>query len=187
METQDETKLVGFVKQVKIVDKDGTTKYVQRRGRGTFFFIPFRKIGQLIEKLLNVARKVGWKTEEAEAEKKIGELNSKIEEMQVTILNLRSKNDNTSLLFKVQSMSSSAIYAGLYASAKLNMTVPGLSIVPSSLTIEAIGPHGTTGDYAFNIVSNSAPPGTYGYVISLYSKDNQLIQQISEQITVTGS
>jgi hypothetical protein len=95
-------------------------------------------------------------------------------------------NDNTSLLFKVQSMSSSVVYSGLVVSAKLNMTVNGLSVTPSSLPIESIGPQGMTGDYAFAIVSNSAPPGTYGYVISLYSKGNQLIQQIPELIVVTA-
>ncbi len=93
-------------------------------------------------------------------------------------------NDNTSLLFKVQSMSSSVIYSGLVVSVKLNMSVDHLSIVPLSLPIESIGPQGTTGEYAFAIVSNGAPPGNYGYVISLYSKDNQLIQQIPELIVV---
>jgi hypothetical protein len=100
--------------------------------------------------------------------------------------NAIGRSDNTSLLFKVQSTSSSVVYGGLSVSAKLNLTVQGLSIVPSSLPIESIGPHGTTGDYSLSIVSNGAPVGTYGYVVSLYSKDNQLIMQIPELITVTG-
>jgi hypothetical protein len=83
-------------------------------------------------------------------------------------------------------MSSSVIYTGLTVSAKLNMTVAGLSIVPALQPIESIGPQGTTGEYNFAIVSNGAPVGTYGYVVSLYSKDNQLLSQVALQIVVTG-
>jgi hypothetical protein len=95
-------------------------------------------------------------------------------------------SDNTSLLFKVQSMSSSVIYSGLVVTAKLNASASGsgLSIIAQSLPIEPIGPEGTTGDYAFVVVSHSTPPGMYGYVISLYSKDDQLIQQFAEVIIV---
>jgi hypothetical protein len=98
------------------------------------------------------------------------------------------KYDNTTLLFKVQSMSSSVIYSGMTVSAKLQTppNVQGLSISPTSLAIEPIGPKGTTSEYGFVVISNGAPPGVYVWQILLYSKDNQLIMPQSLQITVTG-
>ncbi len=98
------------------------------------------------------------------------------------------KYDNTTLLFKVQSMSSSVIYSGMSVSAKLQTppNVQGLSISPTSLAIEPIGPKGTTSEYGFVVISNGAPPGVYIWQILLYSKDNQLIMQQPLQITVTG-
>lgn len=95
-------------------------------------------------------------------------------------------NDSTTVLFQVQSASSSVIYSGMYASATLDLNVPGLSIVPASSAIGPIGPNGRTGDHRFKIISNGAPPGTYNLRISLYSKDNQLVMQETLQVTVTG-
>jgi hypothetical protein len=102
--------------------------------------------------------------------------------------NTIGRYDNTTLLFRVQSMSSSVIYSGISVSAKLlrPLNVPGLSISPTSLAIEPIGPKGTTSEYGFIVISNGAPAGLYDWQILLYSKDNQLIMQQPLQITVTG-
>jgi len=51
-------------------------------------------------------------------------------------------NDGTTVLFQVQSTSSSVIYSGMCASATLDLNVPGLSIVPTSSAIGPIGPNG---------------------------------------------
>jgi len=94
--------------------------------------------------------------------------------------------DGTVLLFKVKSESVAVIYSGMSMTAKLATTVPGLSVLNSSLQIGPIGPNGITSDYAIQIVSNHAPPGTYTIQLSLYSKDNQLIAQQTVKITITG-
>jgi len=95
--------------------------------------------------------------------------------------------DSTSVLFKVHSKSTSVLYRGLYVKASLSINVPGISIDPSSIQIGALGPNGLTGDYSVQISTNNAPPGTYSLLISLYSKDNQLVAQQTEQFTVTAS
>jgi hypothetical protein len=95
--------------------------------------------------------------------------------------------DTTSVLFKVHSKSTSVLYNGLSAKATLTINVPGISIDPSSVQIGTLGPNGRTTDYSVQISTNNAPPGTYSLQISLYSKDNQLVAQQTEQFTVTAS
>lgn len=97
-------------------------------------------------------------------------------------------SDNTTLLFKIHGKSSLVIYHGLVATATLTTNVPGLSITPQSIQIMSVGPNGMTEDYRFNIRSDvgGAPPGTYTFQIQLFSKDNQMITQLTESITVNA-
>lgn len=96
------------------------------------------------------------------------------------------KTDSTTLLFKVHSKSNAVVYSGTLSKAVFSISVPGISIDPSSITVEPIGPNGRTGDYGFNITSDNAPPGTYNIILSLHSKENQLIMQNTIQLVVAG-
>jgi hypothetical protein len=96
------------------------------------------------------------------------------------------KTDSTTVLFKIHSKSSTVIYSGMTAKATLSINVAGVTIDPASILIEPIGPNGKTADYSFKISSNNTPPGTYDLSIYLFSKDNQLIQQQTLHLTVTG-
>jgi hypothetical protein len=97
-----------------------------------------------------------------------------------------SVNDTTTYLFQVHSKSSAVIYDGAFVTAKLAVTVPGLSISPSSIPVQSLGPDGKSHDYSFIISSNHAPPGTYSFQIALHSKDNQLVTSQTVQIVVAG-
>jgi len=88
VETNDGTKLVGIVKQVKLKDHKGNVIYVPRRGKQ--FYLPLRKVGRLLEVLRRILEKFGWKLEETESERRIGELNAKIDEMNLQFLALQS-------------------------------------------------------------------------------------------------
>ena len=94
------------------------------------------------------------------------------------------RNDNTKLYFKILSKSEKVIYRGLRVKANFSIDVPGLSISPPYLEIEDIGPNGKTKEYHFEITSNGAPPGKYTIIISLYSKDNQLIEKRTLELVV---
>jgi len=96
------------------------------------------------------------------------------------------KTDSTSLLFKTHSKSSRVVYTGIWSKLSLSIAVPGISVNPSSIQIEPIGPNGMTGDYRFSIITDNAPSGTYSLTIALYSKDNQLIAQQTVQLTVSA-
>lgn len=96
------------------------------------------------------------------------------------------KKDSTILLFKVHSKSNAVIYSGIMSKVTLSINVAGLTIDPLSIQIEPIGPNGRTGDYSYKISSDNTPPGTYGLLIHLFSKDSQLMQQQTMQLIVTG-
>jgi hypothetical protein len=100
--------------------------------------------------------------------------------------NTIGKKDSTTLLFKVHSKSNGVVYSATWSKAILSISVPGVSIDPSSLQVEPVGPNGRTGDYSFAITSDNAPPGTYNITISLYSKDSQLVMQQTVQLVVAG-
>jgi hypothetical protein len=96
------------------------------------------------------------------------------------------KTDSTAVLFKVQSHSNKVIYEGITARVSMSISVPGLAISPPTLSIDAIGPTGTSGDYSFTIKSNSSPPGSYDISIGLYSKSDVLIVVQTVTLVITG-
>lgn len=100
--------------------------------------------------------------------------------------NMIGKKESTILNFKVQSKSKSVIYYGLWSKPNLSMTVPGLFISPARIEVGSIGPAGKTGDYAFTITSNNAPPCMYKINLYLCSKDGQLIAQETVELVVGG-
>lgn len=93
--------------------------------------------------------------------------------------NVLGKSDTTSIKFKVRSDSKHAFYYDLKVVLKPAIGVPGLSITPASITIEALGPGGVSREYEFNITTSDTPPGAYELVIYLYSKDGRIAQQLS--------
>jgi hypothetical protein len=94
--------------------------------------------------------------------------------------------DSTTLLFKVVSQSHSETYQGLTAKASFNETAPSLTISPSVLSLNPIGPQGVSQQYSVTVTSNSTPPGVYTIILTLYSKDGQVAAQGTLQLTVTA-
>jgi hypothetical protein len=97
-----------------------------------------------------------------------------------------AKTDSTNVLFKVSSESKNVIYQCVYAAASFNVPAPGLALNPSRVPVSALGPQGTSNDYSISVSSDNTPPGQYVILLSLYSKDNQLITQASITITVSA-
>ncbi|MEM2373449.1 MAG: hypothetical protein QXI11_03310 [Thermoproteota archaeon] len=75
--------------------------------------------------------------------------------------------------FKIESMSSSTIYSGLYCKANFTINEPRLNmtITPISINVEPLGPQGKSKEYGFTVVARNAPPGTYGITVYLYSSE----------------
>jgi hypothetical protein len=96
------------------------------------------------------------------------------------------KTDSTTLLFGITSQSQSVVYQGMTAKLIFNVSAPGLSAAPNTISLDSIGPQGVSKDYAVTVNSNNTPPGVYTLVVSLYSKDNQLIAQGTLELTVTA-
>jgi hypothetical protein len=95
-------------------------------------------------------------------------------------------SESTTLYFKVTSMSQNVIYEGMRVSAIWSISAPGLTTVPSTISLSPVGPKGTSGNYNINITSNNTPPGQYTLTLLLYSKDNQLIDQQNFVLTVNA-
>ena len=93
--------------------------------------------------------------------------------------------DSTSLIFTVQSQSSSQIYAGTYVRLNMSINVPGLAVTPATINIDPIGPNGVSREYNFTISSNHSPSGTYTISIGLYSKDGVLVATKTAILTIT--
>jgi len=96
------------------------------------------------------------------------------------------RSDTTTALFKVLSKSQSVVYEGMVVRAAFTVSAPGLTVTPTGIPIDPIGPQGKSNDYAFAIRSNNTPPGKYTLLFSLYSRDNQLITQETLEITITA-
>lgn len=96
------------------------------------------------------------------------------------------KTDSTNVLFKVSSGSKNVIYQGIYATTTLSVAAPGLTLNPSTISVSALGPQGTSNDYSITVQSSSTPPGQYVIFLSLYSKDNQLVTRASITLTVSA-
>jgi hypothetical protein len=94
--------------------------------------------------------------------------------------------DSTSLIFTVQSHSSSQIYRGTYVRLNMSISVPGLAVSPATINIDLIGPNGVSREYNFTISSNHSPPGTYTISIGLYSKDGFLVATSTVTLVITA-
>ncbi len=77
-------------------------------------------------------------------------------------------NDLTTLYFKIKS-SSSLTYTNLTMSAASQLGTMGLTITPSAMDLDALGPTGTSREYAVEFKSTSMPPGTYNIAIRALS------------------
>jgi hypothetical protein len=95
-------------------------------------------------------------------------------------------NDNTRVYFNVQSGSSTVVYGGLSAVAVVNPQVSELTVSPTSIAIESIGPNGKTIQYSFMIQSVAAPPGKYNISIEILAGGN-VATSLTVQLTVTSS
>lgn len=77
------------------------------------------------------------------------------------------KNDNTTLYFNIKSDASKATYTGLSLIATPPQTSIGLTINP--LSLDAIGPQGTSKQYSLGISSHNTPNGQYTIEIQVMS------------------
>ena len=96
------------------------------------------------------------------------------------------RTDSTTASFKISSQSKNMVYEGMVATAAFMVSDPGLKIIPTQMSIEPIGPQGRSNDYGFTIDSNNTPPGKYMLLISLFSKDHQLVAEATLELTVTA-
>jgi hypothetical protein len=103
------------------------------------------------------------------------------------LLGLLSKDtigtsDQTTYHFRIQSRGA-AIYSGLSCQVNCTIEAPGLNISPTSISIERLGPQGTSEEKNFTITTTDALSGTYTITIYLYS-DQFLVEKHSAQLTV---
>ena len=76
--------------------------------------------------------------------------------------------DTTTFYFKIQNEEPQTC-TGLTATATLPAGSIGLITTPTSLTLDPLGPQGTSKQYSFGFTSNSTPTGTYNFVVTVYS------------------
>jgi hypothetical protein len=97
------------------------------------------------------------------------------------------RGDQTTLYFKVKSLSEKIIYSGIVAKVSLPLEPPGLKITPQEISIEDLGPKGETSEYHFKVVSEETPPGQYQIVIQLYTQDGVALPGTGKVVKVTVS
>lgn len=80
------------------------------------------------------------------------------------------QNGEKELSFKVKSNSENAVYDNLYAVLVVEETTDTITITPSKLDIDPMGPKGQNENpYEFTIKTNRTPEGTYDLTVVLYS------------------
>mgnify|MGYP000521755617 CR=1 FL=1 len=97
------------------------------------------------------------------------------------------RGDQTTLYFRVKSLSEKIIYSGIVARVTMPIKAPELKISPQEIPIEDLGPKGKTSEYQFKVISGETPPGQYPIVIQLYTEDGIAIPGAKETVRVTVS
>jgi hypothetical protein len=95
------------------------------------------------------------------------------------------QNDNTTLLFEIKSDSANWTYTGLSATATLPQSTLSLTITPNPLSIDNIGPQGTSKEYSFAVTSHNTPLGKYTITIHVFSGQYEIAINNTKQVTVS--
>jgi len=149
----------GKTAEVKLRYKDGSGDHETASTQVSFYLLPAVELFE-----------VGWKPEG----------------LQIFGKGTIGKTDKTELHFRVHSRGEQVIYAGLSAKIQCSTSVPGLSLSPTSMLIERIGPDGRTGQYSVSITSSSSPPGKYMIDIVLVTPEGYVITKQSAELTISG-
>lgn len=95
------------------------------------------------------------------------------------------QSDWTEMYLRVHSKSL-VVYTGLQIKAEISHANVGVSVSPPSRSVAPLGPSGTSESYTFKLQSQNAIVGVYQLKLSLYSKTNELVTQLSRDFTVTA-
>ena len=95
------------------------------------------------------------------------------------------RGDATTLHFQVKSLSENVIYEGLKAEVKVKIAPKGLTVSPSTVEVEMLGPKGVSPEYVITIsAAADVPPGEYPIEILLYTADGILVEAENVKLTV---
>jgi hypothetical protein len=95
-------------------------------------------------------------------------------------------NDNTTIFFKITSLSNSWTYTALSATATTLQGTQGLTMTPSSLDLGSIGPQGTSNEFAFELSTHNTPLGKYVITFHVFSGPYEIAVDNSKTLTVSS-
>ena len=95
------------------------------------------------------------------------------------------KNDTTRFHFRIQS-GGMVYYSNMYCVVNFTREALNMSIVPSIIEVEQLGPMGKSEDYVFTVKSANAKSGTYEVAIYLYSEGVYVRKHTAELKVVPG-
>lgn len=99
-----------------------------------------------------------------------------------------SRGDSTTFHFKVENLSEATIYKGIIAKVFMKLKPEGLSVSPSEIEIEGLGPKGISEEYVITVSADAnVPPGQYPIRIQLYTADGMLITGTEASVKLTVS
>ncbi|RLI35800.1 hypothetical protein DRO53_00260 [Candidatus Bathyarchaeota archaeon] len=97
-----------------------------------------------------------------------------------------SRGDSTVLRFQVKSLSQNVIYEGLRAEVKFRIAPEGLTLSPSTIEVEPLGPKGVSKTYSVTVAASSqTPPGEYPVQIQVYAADGTPLKEASTILKLT--
>jgi len=99
-----------------------------------------------------------------------------------------ARNDETEVYLRVVNKSKNAtvLYSGMSIKAELSMKEVGVTVTPSSVSVDPLGRGGISPSYTFKLKSKNAIVGIYELRLLLYSKDDELVLQLPLEFTVTA-